>query len=148
MISNNSPALETSDDFASRMVGAPWVDRACNDKCVDCWGLVVLYYRRVVGLNIHHDESYSLGGDFSTCYLSEVCFWRAVEIPSPGDIFVSFIGSSPSHVGLVYGEGKILHARENSNVRFDRMRTLQKLSTRVEFYSYAGNQHPESPRTT
>lgn len=143
MISSNSPVCVTSDNFAQQMLGKPWVDRACSYDFVDCWGLVVMYFRRVNGINIHHDDGYSSGLSFATCYSSEVCFWRPEEHAVPGGIFVSFTGSNPTHVGLVYPGGKILHARQNSAVRFDRIRTLEKLSTRVEWFTYAGDKHSE-----
>lgn len=45
----------------------------------------------------------------------------------------------PVHVGLIIG-GRALHSRgDNGHVRFDAIRTIQKLFTRVEFYTYAGN---------
>ncbi len=143
MIFSNSQVCVTSDQFALEMLGKPWVDRACSHEFVDCWGLVVMYFRRVHGINIHHDESYSSGLSFATCYLSEVSFWRPEPAAVSGGIFVSFTGSIPTHVGLVYPAGKILHARQNSAVRFDRIRTLERLSTRVEWFTYAGDKHSE-----
>jgi hypothetical protein len=35
---------------------------------MDCWGLVVLYYRHVLGLELHHVAGYESGADFITCY--------------------------------------------------------------------------------
>jgi hypothetical protein len=50
-------------------------------------------------------------------------------------IFVAWVGSQPVHVGLIV-DGRALHSRgENGHVRFDAIRTIQKLFTRVEFYS-------------
>ncbi len=127
------------NDFAMMMLGKPYRDRCCSTEAVDCWGLVVLYYRLVHGVNIHHSDEYCSGGNFRTCFESEVVYWKKHQEPVLGGIFVSYHGNNPSHVGIVLERDKILHAREKTAVRFDRITTLKRLSTRVEFLTYASN---------
>lgn len=55
------------DDFISRVEGIPWSNRACTFDAADCWGLVVLYYRHVLGIEIHQTVDYESGRDFMTC---------------------------------------------------------------------------------
>ncbi|SFA94816.1 NlpC/P60 family protein [Citrobacter amalonaticus] len=136
----------SKDDFLSRVTGIPWQNRACSFKAADCWGLVVLYYRYVLGIEIHQTADYESGSDFLTCYDSDVVFWRRTESFSDDGIFVAWIGSNPVHVGLIV-DGRALHSRgENGHVRPDAIRTIQKLFTKVEFYCYAGNRNPASAR--
>ncbi|HCC5834814.1 NlpC/P60 family protein [Citrobacter farmeri] len=136
----------SKDDFLSRVAGIPWQNRACSFDAVDCWGLVVLYYRHVLGIEIHQTADYESGRDFLTCYDSDVVFWRRTESFSDDGIFVAWIGSNPVHVGLIV-EGRALHSRgENGHVRSDAIRTIQKLFTNVEFYQYAGNRNSASAR--
>ncbi len=45
-------------DFVAAMEGKPWRDRACSYEAADCWGLVVLYYRHVLGIEIHQTPDY------------------------------------------------------------------------------------------
>ena len=45
-------------DFIHAMEGKPWRDRACSFDAADCWGLVVLYYRHVLGIEIHQTPDY------------------------------------------------------------------------------------------
>lgn len=142
MISPHSPDCETSDDFAEAMLGKPYLDRCCGVDAVDCWGLVVLYHRLVEGVNIHHSEEYSAGGDFVTCHDEEVSFWREVTNPRRGDVVVAYRGSRPAHVGLWWQRDTILHSREKTCVRFDRIATLERLSTKLRFLRYADNSHP------
>lgn len=132
--------------FESLMLGKPYVDRCCHEDAVDCWGLVVLFYRLCHGINVHHDDSYSTGGDFVTCFDSEVEFWRETKTPKVGDVVVAYRGSHPVHVALWWGRDKILHAREKTAVKTDRLRTLEKLSTRLRFLTYAGDSHSENAR--
>lgn len=131
-------------DFISRVLGIPWRNRACSFDAADCWGLVVLYYRHVLGTELHQTPDYEAGGDFLTCYDADVVFWNREESFVDDGIFVAWVGSHPVHVGLII-DGRALHSRgENGHVRSDAIRTIQKLFTRVEFYSYADNRNPTS----
>jgi len=125
--------------------GVPWSDRSCSFDAMDCWALVVLYYRYVLGIEIHHTPDYESGADFLTCFTDEVIFWQKTDIFSDGGIFIAWYGSQPVHVGLTVN-GMALHSRgENGHVRADSIRTIQKLFTRVEFYQYAD--YPNSARS-
>ena len=66
----------SKDDFLSRVTGIPWRNRACSFKAADCWGLVVLYYRHVLGIEIHQTADYESGSDFLTCYDSRALHSR------------------------------------------------------------------------
>ncbi|HAK3593325.1 TPA: hypothetical protein H1895_003764 [Salmonella enterica] len=129
----------SDDEFIKMMFGKPYVDRSCSVDAVDCWGLITLYYRLVRGINIHHTDDYGNGRDFATCYHGEVDFWQRHEHPVPSGIFVAYRGAVPVHVGLIIDDHTIFHAREKTSVRFDRLRTLERLSTKVEFLTYAGD---------
>lgn len=133
------------DEFISRIEGVPWSNRACSFDAADCWGLVVMYYRHVLGIEVHQNADYESGRDFMTCYDADVVFWQRSETFCDEGIFVAWVGSQPVHVGLILG-GLALHSRgENGHVRFDAIRTIQKLFTRVEFYQYAGNRNSARP---
>lgn len=131
-------------EFLERVVGMPWHNRACTFEAADCWGLVILYYRHVLGIELHHSPDYEAGEDFMTCFEGEVVYWHRAEHFSDGDIFIAYYGAQPVHVGLIV-DGRALHSRgENGCVRSDQIRTIQKLFTRTEIYSYAGNRNTES----
>lgn len=131
-------------EFLERVIGIPWHNRACTFEAADCWGLVTLYFRHVLGIELHHSPDYEAGEDFMTCFDGEVVYWRAVEQFSDGDIFIAYYGAQPVHVGLII-DGRALHSRgENGNVRSDQIRTIQKLFTKTEFLRYAGNRNTES----
>ena len=133
-------------EFLQAVIGKPWENRACSFDAMDCWALVVLYYRHVLGIEIHQTADYESGSDFLTCYDADVVFWRRTESFVDGDIFVAWVGSKPVHVGLIV-DGKALHSRgENGHVRHDAIRTIQKLFTKVEFYRYADYRNPAHSR--
>ena len=126
-------------EFIDEVTGKPWADRACSFEAMDCWGLVVLFYRHVMGREIHHAPDYESGSDFMTCFESEVVYWRDSELIAEDGIFIAYYGAQPVHVGLIIN-GRALHSRgENGHVRSDSVRTIQKLFTKVEFKTYADN---------
>lgn len=134
----------SKEEFLSRVLGIPWKNRACTFEAADCWGLVTLYYRHVLGMEIHQTPDYEAGCDFLTCYDADVVFWQREDSFIDDGIFVAWVGSNPVHVGLII-DGRALHSRgDNGHVRPDAIRTIQKLFTRVEFYSYANNRNPTS----
>ncbi|GDX04199.1 NlpC/P60 family protein [Buttiauxella sp. A111] len=135
-------------EFVERVIGIPWLNRACTFEAADCWGLVVLYYRHVLGIELHHSPDYEAGGDFITCFESEVVYWQRANQFRDGDIFIAYYGAQPVHVGLIV-DGRALHSRgECGSVRSDQNRTIQKLFTRVEYLKYAGNRNTESAGAT
>lgn len=132
-------------EFIEKVTGVPWADRACTFEAMDCWGLVVLYYRHVLSIEIHHTQDYESGRDFMSCFAEEVIFWNDTEIFHDGGIFIAYYGAQPVHVGLTVN-GMALHSRgECGHVRADSIRTIKKLFTKVEFKTYAG--HSDSART-
>lgn len=134
----------SKEEFLSRVLGIPWKNRACTFEAADCWGLVTLYYRHVLGIEIHQTPDYEAGCDFLTCYDADVVFWQREDSFIDDGIFVAWIGSNPVHVGLII-DGRAIHSRgDNGHVRPDAIRTIQKLFTRVEFYSYANNRNSTS----
>ena len=147
MIRRNTPDCSTSD-FISKVIGVPWANRACSFDRVDCWGLVVLYYRLCRGINIHHDDNYDNGGSFATCFNGEVTFWQDTQSPEVGDVVVAYRGDTPVHIAMIWGRDRILHAREKTAVKTDRLKTLEKLSTKLRFLTYAGYSHSEDARSS
>lgn len=40
------------NEFIKKVIGVKWVDRASTFKQMDCWGLVILYYRHVLKIEL------------------------------------------------------------------------------------------------
>ncbi|OKP29434.1 hypothetical protein BSQ40_09145 [Serratia fonticola] len=119
------------------MTGKPWSNRACTFEAADCWGLVVLYYRHVLGIEIHQTPDYEAGRDFLTCLEGDRVFWQPSALAVDNGIFIAYYGSAPIHVGLIV-DGQAFHSRgEAGHVRLDKLRTLEKVFTKLEFYHYA-----------
>jgi len=129
----------SENEFIESTIGKPWANRTCSFEALDCWGLVCLYFLHVKGINIHHSISYESGVDFMTCFEDEVCFWKKEALPKNGGIFVAYVGSAPVHVGLTINNIAYHSRASSSHVRFDKIRTIERLFTKVEYYTYAIN---------
>lgn len=126
----------SKDEFLQKMIGKPWGMRAIGWDAVDCWGLVVMYYRHVLGLEFPPNNNYSSGLEFSASYQFGIQFWEQSERFNDC-MFVAYNGRTPVHVGLIIN-GQCLHAREDgSHVRMDRIRTLERVFSKLEYYKYA-----------
>lgn len=124
----------TQDEFIRLVNGKPWANRACTFDALDCWGMVVLYYRHVLGLELHHMPGYESDSDFLTCYEQGVTAWRPVPAPLTGCIAVFYRGRVPAHIGVMVSPVKCLHSRgEFGFVRQDSPRALLKVYEKVEY---------------
>lgn len=125
------------DEFIRLVNGKPWANRACCFEQMDCWGLVVLYFRHVVGVELHQIEDYEAGKDFITCYQQEAEFWVPKPVPAAGRIAVFYKADTPDHVGVMVSPVKCLHAsRASGFVRLDAPLNILKNHSRVEYKSY------------
>lgn len=94
----------TQEEFIGLVNGKPWANRACSFEQMDCWALVVLYYRHVLGLELHHIAGYESGAEFITCYEQEHAHWRRVPVATTGCIAVFYRGDSPLALLKVYSK--------------------------------------------
>lgn len=131
--------LMNKTDFIKRMIGVPWVNRACSFDACDCWGLVTLYYRHVLSTELHDVAGYESDSDFLTCFSGEVVYWQRSDLPVSDGIFVGYVGSRPEHVGLII-DGNAFHSRgANGFVAMHRLPIIERAFTRLEYFTYARN---------
>lgn len=126
-------------EFIERMIGVPWVNRACSLTECDCWGLIVLYYRHVMNIEIPVIDDYVNNSGFVECFSIGIKRWERINSPSDGAMVAAYYGSKPIHVGI-FLDGNVLHSRgESDAVRMDRLITFERVYTKLEFYRYAEN---------
>lgn len=111
----------TVQDF----IGISYVSKGrARDGC-DCYGLVYLYYRDVLGIKLP---------EYATEYtdaeeLDEVARlvargrpnWVEVSPPREGDVVLLKIWREPVHVGVYVGDGRMLHVRRGANACLERL---------------------------
>ena len=128
----------TEEAFISHWVGRPYRVRGNDESGIDCWALVVRYYRDVLGIYLddHHDDD--IAGGFEREIQSEA--WEPCDKKDAGVVFMAFdqLGE-PRHVGIVVGGGEfILHSRK-TRAQCDRMGVMR--THRLEFYRHVDNRH-------
>lgn len=124
----------TQTEFINKVIGKPWSDRACSFDVMDCWGLVVLYYRHVKRIELHHLPDYESGSDFVTCHDAEADHWKTIPAAQVGDIAVFYQSGVPKHIGIIVSPGKCLHSRgESGCVMVDNIHSMRRLYNAVEY---------------
>lgn len=100
--------------WSARYVGLPFRRGGRDRQGIDCWGLVRLVYREVLGIDLPTYDG--LAGPVELEELREIVktgasgAWRAVSQPCELDILLFRPWPSAPHVGLFCGAGRMLHA--------------------------------------
>lgn len=129
----------TEQEFILHWVGTPWLERGNSKSGIDCWALVVRYYKDVLGVELEDDY----GPNFLQGYLQEVQKWRQTEANN-GVAFMCYDKRThePCHVGVVVGDGKFIFHCKNTGphgaTRCDRLAAMLKLYPDMQFYEYIG----------
>ena len=121
-------------DFINKVLGARWVNRKANFSECDCYGLVILYYKEVLGIEVPCFGYHELE-EFMLCYNISKEKWCKIDEPQDGCLFVAFTASNPTHAGIVI-DNKALHSREGAGVRIDSLDAILRLYNKVEYYKY------------
>lgn len=94
-------------------IGLPYQTRGC-------WELVRLFYLEEMGIELpsYADEYAKLTHDeqqeIAVLIRAERSDWQEVTDPHCGDVILLRIFGEPSHIGVVLGEGKMLHVFRDS----------------------------------
>lgn len=126
----------TPDDFIKIMLGKPWRRFACGYDACDCYGLVVLYYREVFGIDLGTVPPVGIAEGFKERKAS----WPD-SLPYHGALVMMYNDSgTESHCGVMLPDGMVIHCsgHENQpgNVRISRIKSLEKTYSGIKFYAY------------
>lgn len=97
------------------LLGIPWKERGRDRGGVDCWGVVYLYHQEI-GIEIPRYDGRGWSSedreDAEALVREGLPLWLSVTPGEerPGDMIHLRIAGHPIHVGLVAGEGQMVHA--------------------------------------
>lgn len=133
----------TQNEFIKKIIGKPWVNRASSFESADCWGLVALYYKHVLNIDIPTVQGFIEKDEFEKCYSTNVHLWQEVKTPIiAGLVFTSYMGDIPTHVGVCIGGGKALHSRSgagnNGKIDIHSLRAIESLCGRITYHKFIG----------
>lgn len=104
----------------------------------DCWGLVTLYFRHVLGVELGPVPRTDI----------EAGYWSARELwpecgPEPGAaVFMAWQAGHPRHCGVLLAGGMLLHCEGDSErggaARMTRLLAMQRIYSDLRFHRYAG----------
>lgn len=131
-------------DFVNKIITTPFIEGGRDYSGCDCWGLILLAYRDVLGVEIPNYENVFYSGQESLVSVSEEIeqikscqsVFREVVNPQKGDIvFFNMLGR-PIHVGFVIDEKTMIHTSKTSGVAIENYRS-PKWSKRLQaFYRH------------
>lgn len=133
-----SPCLLSADDFTARAVGLPWVRWRSDWKACDCFGLVVLYFREVLGVELGQVPQTDIESGFLTARGWVECG------PEPwATAWMAWRDGAPTHCGVLLPGGKVLHSEGTperpGSVRVSSLPAVVRFyGADVRFYRYTG----------
>lgn len=123
----------TKDEFIMRTIGrVTWKKYAADWDHMDCFGLVQMYYRHVLGIETTWGETLNDWKEQG---------WEELEHPADGACaFICWRGSIPEHAGLYIGNGMLLHCDgteyKTGGVRINSVKSINQIYGTVKFYAY------------
>lgn len=140
----------TPDEFSARAVGIPWHRWRSDWGAVDCYGLVILYHREVLGIDLGSvpqsdiDTGYAmLSGEWVECSTDD----------ADAVVWMAWRDGSPTHCGIMLHGGMCLHSeghidaqgRHVGSVRLTPIRTMRRAYGTIRAYRYSPAHAPHSP---
>lgn len=107
----------TLAEFCERAISVPYLDKGRSWSGWDCWGLVYVAYRDVLGIDLPSwSDAYVTAADraeIERLIHDGRSDWTEIPLPEArdGDVALLRDGGRDSHVGLIVGP-RILHSRE------------------------------------
>lgn len=125
----------TPAEFALRAVGMPWKRWASSWEACDCFGLVCLYFREVLGIDLGAVPQTDIASGFA-----EVSGWEQCGIEDGALAFMTWRDGAPTHCGVVMPGAVLLHAEGDESrpgsVRVTRLAVLERTRADLRFYRY------------
>lgn len=105
-------------EFARRAISVPFIERGRSWDGWDCWGLVVVAYHEMFGLELpdyldRYETTFRKRDLFRlsrTCRREREMGWHEAAEPAPGDVALIMRRGVPIHIGMVMRPDRILHA--------------------------------------
>lgn len=125
----------TAQEFATRAVGLPWVRWRSDWQAVDCFGLIVLYHREVLGIDLGAVPQLDIASGFHAAQ-----GWRECGIEAGATCFMAWRNGAPTHCGILLPGAMVLHSEGSDehpgSVRITRLAAMQRAYGEIRFYRH------------
>lgn len=113
------------------LIGIEYSPDARQENLVDCWGLVILAYKKIYNIELPSFEANSLSKDGISSIshlilnnpLHKLCRKVELEDIKEGDIIILTNGGNPTHVGLAISNKEMLHAFDKAGSTIESFRS-------------------------
>jgi sulfur carrier protein ThiS len=123
-----------------KYIGLPYKEKGRDITGVDCWGLVCLYYRDELGIELpSYQEEYNSPDDPNVIRAISLYkdSWELTTTPSEGDVVLFNIYGEPRHIGVYLGNNRFIHSREGSDSVIDSIASPRWASRIEGTYKYS-----------
>ncbi|PTM92860.1 C40 family peptidase [Mycoplana dimorpha] len=126
-----------------RFVGIPYVEHGRDYAGADCWGLIYLYYRDVLGRPVPsylaemQEREFRPRGIGPLVDAEREAHWIEATEPQQGDVVLMRNGRHHNHVGIRLIGGRLLHSDGPGPSRIERLDALHLRNRIVGFYRLA-----------
>lgn len=128
----------TPREFAARAMaapGIPWRKWHASWEACDCFGLIVLYFREVLGIDLGDVPQTDISTGFTAAR-----GWEECSPEAGATCFMAWRDGSPTHCGVLLDGQRVLHAEGSEeisgSVRVTRLAALQRVYGELRFYRY------------
>lgn len=129
--------------WAGRYIGLPFKDHGRDRAGLDCWGLVRLVLAEQFALALPslaaHYPRTTDQPSISRLIERETLHWQNIndtQTVRAGDVIVLRLNGAPMHVGVVIGDGRMLHIERGINSVIESYRTSRWESRIYGFFRY------------
>ncbi len=128
-------ALLSPAEFVARAIALPWVRWRSDWLAVDCWGLVVLFFREVRGIDLGPVPQVAIAEGFAAAR-----DWAECPRDAGAVAFMAFRDGAATHCGVLLPGDMLLHAEgdetRGGRVKVTRLAAMQRLFPDLRFYRY------------
>jgi hypothetical protein len=123
----------TPDQFAARVVGTPWARHRADWHAMNCFGLLILFFRHVHGVDLGALPETDIATGFARATGWEIC-----EPQTGATAWMSWQTGMPTHCGVVLPGEMLLHAEGSEDhpgsVRVTRLAFVRRVYGEILFY--------------
>jgi cell wall-associated NlpC family hydrolase len=127
----------------SKLIGIPYKSHGRDYKNSDCWGILYLFYRDILNIEIpKYDFGYTNADDLDSVsgkinsHLNE---WKEVKSPVFGDVVLFNIAGKTVHAGVYLNESDFLHSLSGHDSAIDRLDSFAWRKRISSFYRWPRN---------
>jgi cell wall-associated NlpC family hydrolase len=132
----------TREDFVNRAIGMPWQKWRSDWQACDCYGLIALWHREVLGIELGAVPNISIEEGFDFALASGD--WIQVSGPQAGaTAWMAWRDGAPTHCGIVLDDCTLMHAEGGADqfgsVRVSRLAAVERVYGPITYHQHVAS---------